>query len=90
MLGYYKDKKVFVQGDLIENQIRRAVSKSGGTIQHYNMFNHLINYSIWNETLEAPIHDTRAAQCLLFIFPPAIRIFLSLVLYKEELNIERQ
>ena len=87
MLGYINDKKDYYTGNLIDYNIKRAVGRSGGTEKHYLLFKHLLTYSIFNRTLNAPIHDTRAAQACIFLYPINIRVFLSLVLYKEELNL---
>lgn len=87
MLGYVKNKRNFYTKDFKDYKIREAIAYSGGTQRHYSVFDTLLNYSIWNETLNGPLHDTRAAQACLFLYPAPVRIFLSLVLYKEELNL---
>ena len=87
MIGYLKDKKDYYQGNTADFALKRGVAKSGGTQAHYELLKLLITSSIYNTTLNTPLHDTKAAQSILFLFPVNVRIFLALILYKEELNI---
>lgn len=90
MLGYVKNKRNFYTKDFKDFQLREAIAYSGGTQRHYAVFNALLNYSIWNTSLNGPIHDTRAAQACIFLYPAPVRIFLALLLYKEELNLVKE
>ena len=87
MLVYLKNKKDFFNGNAIEFSLKQAIAKSGGNHKHYSFFKELLSYSIWNNDTNLPMHDTRAGQSLLFLYPINVRVFLSLVLYKEEINI---
>jgi len=87
MLGYIKNKSDIYSKDSVHRLLEDAVSFSGGTQQHYNLFDNLLSYSMWNKTANIPLHDTRAAQHLLFLYPLRIQIFLSLILYKQEIVI---
>lgn len=86
MIGYTKDKNEFYKGDYITHYIKNAVARSGGTFLHYQIFKELLTSSIYNKTLEVAHHDCRAGYSLLFIYPIRIRIFLSLIFYKAELD----
>lgn len=85
MLGYIKNKSNIYHTDNIDRLLQNAVSYSGGSQQHYNLFQSLLTYPLWNETVNIPVHDTRAAQHLLFLFPFRIQVFLSLILYRQEI-----
>ena len=86
MIGYTKNNNEFYRGEYIEHYIKSAVSRSGGNIKHYEIFSNLIKGSIYNKTLNTNHHDCRAGYSLLFIYPIRIRILLSLVFYKAEIN----
>lgn len=88
MLGYYaKSEELFDTKDLLDVRLKRGIALSGGSIAHYNFFKNLLTYSFWNESLNLYHHDTRCAQSLLFLYPMNIRIFIALLLYKEETRI---
>lgn len=87
MLGYLKNKSNIYHTNSVDRLLQSAISYSGGTQQHYNIFQSLLTYPLWNETANIPVHDTRAAQHLLFLYPLRIQVFLSLILYRQELII---
>lgn len=87
MIGYVKNNLDFYRGDFLEYDIKRAVAYSGGNGQHYELFKHLFTHSLFDNTMGMALYDTRAGQSLLYTFPIGLRIFMSLILYKEELNI---
>jgi len=87
MLGYIKNKSNIYHIDSIDRQLQDAVSFSGGNQQHFNLFKNLLQYSMWNKTSNIPLHDTKAGQTLLFLYPLRIQVFLSLILYRQELLI---
>jgi hypothetical protein len=87
MLGYINDKRDYYNKDNKSYYLRRAIAMSGGIQKHFAIFDNLLSFSIWNQSLNIPLHDTKAAQACLFLYPSSVRIFLSLVLYKEELNL---
>jgi len=85
MLGYIKNKSNIYNTNSIDRLLENAVSFSGGTQQHFNIFKNILSYSLWNRTANIPLHDTRAAQHLLFLYPLRIQVFLSLIFYKQDL-----
>ena len=87
MLVFLKDKLSYIKDDNINYSLKLAVAKAGGTQRHYNFFKELLTYSLWNNSMNRPLHDTRAAQSLLFLYPTRIKTFISLILYKEELKL---
>lgn len=86
MIGYTKSHNEYYKGDYITHKIKSAVSRSGGNYLHYELFNTLVNGSIYNKTLNTYHQDCRAGYSLLFIYPIRIRIVLSLIFYKAELE----
>lgn len=90
MIGYTRNNFDKYHNNYYEHDIKRAVALSGGNGRHYEMFKYLLSHSVYNDSMQLPLHDTRAGQSLLFAFPIGLRIFVSLILYKEELNILNQ
>lgn len=88
MLGYLKNKSDIYHTNNVDRLLQSAISYSGGSQQHYNIFQSLLTYPLWNDTLNLPVHDTRAAQHLLFLYPLRIQVFLSLLLYRQEIIIK--
>ena len=87
MIGYLKDNKDYFKGRVYEYNLKKAVSFSGGTEQHYNMFNTLLQNSVINKSTGRPIHDSRAGQFLLHLFPIKIQVLLSILFYQYETNL---
>lgn len=90
MLGYTTDKKDYFKGNLLEFNLKKAVSFSGGTIQHYNFFKALLNYSIYNTSTKNFLHDAKAGEFTLHLFPLNIQCILSIIFYKYEENLLKE
>lgn len=87
MLGYLKDKRDYFKGNLVNFYLKQGVAFSGGSQQHLEYFKGLLNYSIYNNTTGRYLHDTKAGQFTLHLFPLKTRILLALVFYKYEINL---
>lgn len=90
MIGYLKDNKDFFKGRAFEYNLKKAVSFSGGTEQHYNLFVALLQHSVFNKSTGRPLHDSRAGQFLLHLFPIKMQVLLSIVLYQYESNLIKE
>jgi hypothetical protein len=84
MIGYIKNKESFYSGDVVNYNLEKAVSLSGGTYKHFNIFKELLTYSSYNTETKGTVHDTRACQMLLYLFPFKIKVILSLLCYQED------
>lgn len=87
MLGYITNKKDYFKGNLLEFNLKKAVSFSGGIDSHYNFFKALLNYSLYNNDTKNYLHDAKAGEFSLHLFPLNIQCILSVVYYKYEINI---
>lgn len=86
MIGYTKSNLEYYRGDIITHKIKTAVARSGGNYLHYELFKSLIQGSVYNENLNVYHQDCRAGYSIIFIYPLKIRILLSLLFYKAELD----
>ena len=86
MIGYTKHNNEYYRGDYITHKIKSAVSRSGGNYLHYELFKSLLESSIFNTTLDLAHQDCRAGYSLLFIYPIKVRILLSIILHRTELD----
>lgn len=84
MLGYITNKKDYFKGNLLEFNLKKAVSFSGGTNQHYNFFKGILNYSITSKNTSTHLHDIKAGEFSLFLFPLKIQCLLSVIFYNYE------
>jgi hypothetical protein len=84
MLGYLTDDRDFFKGNFVEYYLKKAVAFSGGNQQHYEYFKAILNYSIFNKSTNRPLHDIKAGQFTLHIFPLKIRVLLSIIYYNYE------
>lgn len=87
MLGYLTDKKDYFKGNLLEFNLKKGISYSGGTNQHYNFFKGILNYSIINKDSRTPLHDIKAGQFSLYLFPLKVQCILSILYYAYEQNL---
>lgn len=87
MLGYITNKKDYFKGNIKEYNLKKGVSFSGGTAQHYNFFKGIMNYSIVNKVTNIPLHDAKAGEFSLYLFPLKIQSILSIAYYKYEQNL---
>lgn len=87
MLGYLKDKRDYFKGDLVSFYLKQGVAFSGGSSQHFEYFKALLSYSIFNNTTGSYLHDTKAGQFTLHLFPLKTRILLALIFYKYEVSL---
>jgi hypothetical protein len=90
MLGYIVNKEDYFKGNLLEFNLKKAVSFSGGNQQHYNFFKAILNYSIINKSTKNPLHDAKAGEFSLHLFPLNIQCLLSIVFYKYEENLIKE
>lgn len=90
MLGYITNKKDYFKGNLLEFNLKKAISFSGGTNQHYNFFKGILNYSIINKGTLMPLHDIKAGEFSLFLFPLKVQCLLSLIFYTYEQNLIKE
>lgn len=87
MIGYISNNNDYFKGNLFKFNLKKAIAYSGGDQKQYEFFNSLLTYSIYNKTEKTPLHDVRAAQFLLHLFPIKIQVLLSILLYFYEKNI---
>ncbi len=90
MLGYMTDKKDYFKGNTLEYSLKKAVSYSAGTKQHYNFFKAILNYSIINTDTKTPLHDIKAGEFSIHIFPLKIQCLLSIIFYIYETNLIKE
>lgn len=87
MLGYLTDNTDYFKGNLLEFYLKKGVSFSGGTSQHYNFFKGILNYSIINNSTNNYLHDAKAGEFSLHFFPIKIQCILSIIYYKYEISL---
>lgn len=87
MIGYLTNNKDFFKGNMYEYNLKKSISFSAGNSKQYEFFKLLLTFSIFNNTTKTPLHDSRAAQFLLHLFPLKIQILLSILLFKYESNL---
>ena len=87
MLGYYNNQVIVAQLDPTLEELKKAIAASGGSFQQYRLFENLLRRSLYDIDTRQPFHDTRAGQSLLFLFPMKVQVFLSILLYNEEVKI---
>jgi len=87
MIGYLQNNKDFFKGDAFEYNLKKAVAFSGGNRKHYEFFKLLLTPSVYNNSTRRPLHDARAPQFLLHLFPIKIQALLSIMFYQYELNL---
>lgn len=87
MLGYLKDDKDFFKGNFVDYYLKKAVAFSGGNQLQYEYFKAILNYSIINVNTQRPLHDSKAGQFTLHLFPLKTKILLSIIYYKYEISL---
>lgn len=87
MLGYLTDNRDFFKGNFVEYYLKKAVAFSGGNQQHYEYFKSILNYSIINKNTNRPLHDIKAGQFTLHLFPLKLRVLLAIIYYNYENNL---
>jgi hypothetical protein len=87
MLGYITNNNDYFKGDIFQYNLKKSVAFSGGSQKEYEFFKSLLTYSIYNKSERMPLHDVRAAQFLLHLFPIKIQVVISLLLYFYEKNL---
>lgn len=90
MLGYISNNNDYFKGNLLQHNLKKAVSYSGGNKSHYEFFSSLLTYSIYNNSQKIPLHDARAGEFLLHLFPIKIQVLLSLLFYYYEVGLLEQ
>jgi hypothetical protein len=87
MLGYMEDKRDYFKGNLLEYNLKKAVSFSGGNQSQYNYFKSILQYSISNLSTKRFLHDIKAGEFTLHLFPLKVQCLLSIIFYKYELDL---
>lgn len=90
MIGYLNNNKDFFKGRAYEYNLKKAVAYSGGNQRQYNFFDTLLKNSIINRTTGRPLHDARAGEFLLHLFPLKVQILLSVLFYQYEINLIKE
>ena len=90
MIGYLQNNKDFFKGNVFEYNLKKAVAFSGGNKKHYEFFKLLLTPSVYNNSTRRPLHDARAAQFLLHLFPIKMQALLSILFYQYEQNLSME